>query len=351
MGQRVENICMSEHIPLDQLRPLSGRAAWIFSDGKSGHELQCLGVAEALRLKSEIKRVHPRGLYRALSPWAPVAPRERFGQNFSDFAPPWPAIAFATGRTTIPYIRALKKQAGSSTYTVILMDPRVNARAADLLCVPEHDQRRGDNVVTTLTAPHRYSPQHLAELRAAMPPEIAALPAPRIAVLIGGPNGAYRYDPADIVRLTQAMQEVAETGASLMITPSRRTPGELLSAIASATQAFPRLFWDGGGGNPYPAMLANAGAFIVTADSVNMAGEAAATGKPIHIFTPSGGSEKFARFHAALEAHGATRPLGQFGIKDTWVYQPLDSATIIAEEIQRRWLIRAGHTPGLTAAG
>lgn len=341
---------MSEHSPLDSLPPLAGREAWIFSDGKSGHELQCLGVAETLRLKSEVKRVRPRGVYRALSPWAPVAPSERFGHKLSNFAPPWPAIAFATGRTTIPYIRALKKRAGSETYTIILMDPRVKAQTADLVWVPEHDQRRGENIVTTLTSPHRYSPQHLDELRAAMPPALAELPRPRLAVLIGGPNGSYRYEPADTVRLTQALREAAEAGAGLMITPSRRTPAGLLSAIAQATEAFPRLVWDGGGGNPYPQMLANADAFIVTADSVNMAGEAAATGKPIHVFTPSGGSDKFQRFHAALEAHGATRPLGQFSVTDTWAYQPLDSASIIAEEIQRRWLIRAGHTAGFTGA-
>ena len=29
--------------------PLSGRSAWIISDGKAGHEIQMLGVAEAYK--------------------------------------------------------------------------------------------------------------------------------------------------------------------------------------------------------------------------------------------------------------------------------------------------------------
>ena len=41
-----------------------------------------------------------------------------------------------------------------------------------------------------------------------------------------------------------------------------------------------------------PSFLAHADAFVVTADSVNMAGEAAATGKPIYIFEPSGGGSQ-----------------------------------------------------------
>ncbi len=327
-------------------RPLAGRTAWIISDGKAGHEIQCLGVAEALGLKSEIKRVKTGGLYRLAAPWGPVPLSERFGEPGSAFAPPWPAMALATGRLTTPYIRALKRKAGLATFTVILLNPRTNARSADLFWVPEHDARRGPNVVTTLTSPHRYTPEHLADLRAASPQAITSLPGPRIAVLLGGPNSVYRFSNADLERLTRVLAELSADGAGLMITPSRRTPAKLIAAIAAATTGTPRLLWDGSGANPYASILANADAFIVTADSVNMAGEAAATGKPIHVFTPSGGSEKFARFHRALEAHGASRPLGDATPLETWVYEPLDSARAIADEIQRRWRIRASLLPG-----
>ena len=46
--------------------------------------------------------------------------------------------------------------------------------------------------------------------------------------------------------------------------------------------------WDGRGENPYLALLALADAIVVTADSYNMVGEAAATGAPILVFEPSG---------------------------------------------------------------
>lgn len=323
------------------VRPLEGQRAWIISDGKAGHEVQCLGVASALGVKVDIKRVAPRGLAKALAPWGPVSAREKFGQAGSQFAPPWPAIAFATGRLTTPYIRALKRLAGEETFTVILLDPKTGGSSADLFWVPEHDTRRGANVVTTLTSPHGYSSERLAELRKFMPPEIAALPHPRIAVLIGGPNGDYRYAPADEARLISALRRLSQSGAGLMLTPSRRTPPALASAIDMATRGAPRLFWNGTGDNPYPSILAHADAFLVTADSVNMAGEAAATGRPIYIFYPSGGSAKFDRYHQALEAKGMTRRLPNTNeISLEWRFDPVDAARVIAREIEARWMAR-----------
>ena len=95
------------------------------------------------------------------------------------------------------------------------------------------------------------------------------------------------------------------------------------------------------GENPYPQFLAHADAFIAPADSVNMTGEPCATGKPVYVFEPEGGSAKFTRFHEALRRHGATRPLPErFERLETWSYAPLNSSETIAAEIARRWLKR-----------
>jgi len=325
----------------DALQAVAGRRGWIISDGKAGHEAQARGVAEALGLDVEIKRVAPGLPWSLLSPWGPVAPSERFGSPSSPFHPPWPDFAFAIGRLTIPYIRRLKQAAGLATYTVILLDPKVSPRTADLFWVPEHDKLRGPNVITTLTAPHTFSSRRLGELRGHLPVEIAALPSPRVAVLLGGPNGDYRYTQPRVARLTSALQSLAGLGAGLMITASRRTPPDVTSFLREQTASQPHLFWDGEGENPYPQFLAQADAFIVPADSINMTGEPCATGKPIYVFEPDGGSPKFARFHDALRRHGATRPLPvRFERLETWSYPLLDSASVIATEIARRWAKR-----------
>jgi hypothetical protein len=326
-------------------RAVAGRSCWIISDGKAGNDTQTKGVADALQLDYEIKPVDPTGMWRLLSPWGPIDPREHFGTPLSQFRPPWPDFAFAIGRLTIPYIRALKRSAGSSTFTVILQDPKVSAETADMFWVPEHDRRRGPNVVTTLTAPHGFSPERLAELRTHMPPAIAALPAPRVAVALGGPNKDYVYDRPSIEHLASALASLGRGGAGLMITPSRRTPPEVVDFIRQETEGAARIFWDGEGDNPYPAFIAHADAFIVPADSINMTGEPCATGKPIYVFEPKGGSAKFDRFHAALRRHGATRPLpARLDRIDTWSYPLLNSAGDIAAAIAHRWQQRR-HQP------
>jgi hypothetical protein len=323
------------------LAAVAGLRGWIISDGKAGNEVQCRGVFDALELDCEVKRIEPKGIWKLLAPWGPVSPAERPGARLSIFQPPWPQFAIAAGRMTIPYLRKLKQVAGLSTYTVILLDPRVGTGAADLFCVPEHDRLRGPNVITTLTAPHGFSPRRLAELRAAMPPAIAALPQPRIAVALGGPNGDYRYTPQSLERLARALHAFARNGASLMITPSRRTPPEVTDYVRAATEGLPRLFWDGAGENPYAHFLAHADYFVVPADSVNMCGEPCATGKPVYVFEPEGGSAKFQRFHEALRRHGATRPLpARDEPLETWSYPPLNSAETIAREIAKRWVKR-----------
>ncbi|MBS0233616.1 MAG: mitochondrial fission ELM1 family protein [Proteobacteria bacterium] len=330
---------------------LEGRTAWIFSDGKAGHEAQCLGVVDALGLSPQVKRADLKGIYKLMAPWGPLPAGEGMGTPGGPLGPPWPTLAFATGRTTIPYIRALKRRAGLQTYTVILMDPKTGPSSADLIWVPEHDRRRGANVVTTLTAPHRFSPKRLAALRATIPPSTAALPKPRIACLVGGPNGDYRYTDTDEERLVQSLTALSEGGAGLMITTSRRTPERLASRIKTAIVGRPAVFWDGAGQNPYPDFLAHADAFVITADSVSMVCEAAATGRPIFLFSPSGGSAKFDRFHASLAAYGATRPLPTSGQAiPTWSYTPLHSAETIAAEIRKRWSKRAAMLPGLVNA-
>jgi mitochondrial fission protein ELM1 len=133
-----------------------------------------------------------------------------------------------------------------------------------------------------------------------------------------------------------------------MITTSRRTPAHLAVRLKEAVDGTPAIFWDGEGANPYADFLAHADAFVITADSVSMTCEAAATGRPIFLFTPSGGSPKFDRFHAALADYGVTRPLPEpIAPLPSWNYKPLHSAEIIAAEIRRRWQKRLEFLPGL----
>lgn len=329
---------------------LKGARCWLITAGKAGMLTQANGIAAVLGLDAELKIVEPKGLWRMMAPWGPVAPAERFGEPGTPFAPPWPDIAIAVGRASIPYIRALRRRAGPQCFTVVLQDPRSGPDTADLIWVPAHDRRRGANVITTVISPHGWTLEKIEELRQRPAPEIDRLPSPRVAVLLGGRNSVYKYTTADHERLAVALKSVSDLGASLLVTASRRSHAEIVDAVAAAVGQAPGIFWrsDADGPNPYPDFLAKADCFVVTADSVNMAGEVCATGRPVYIFHPAGGSAKFNRFHASLEEMGASRPLpDRVEQLETWSYAPQVTAQLIAHEIERRYWARKKALPGL----
>jgi uncharacterized protein len=170
-------------------RPLAGARGWLVTDGKQGMDVQVRGVADALGLDYSFKQVSPHGLYRLLAPWGPVSPVERFGKPGSPFAPPFPDIALATGRLSIPYMRALARHAGLRTFRVVLQDPKTSPRIADLIWVPTHDKRRGANVVTTLT--------HRSALRGSG--ARSRLSSPSCHILVSPSSSAARAEPTILV--------------------------------------------------------------------------------------------------------------------------------------------------------
>ena len=55
-----------------RLRPLAGARAWLISSGMAGMDVQTRGVAEALGLDYEMKRVDPKGFWRFAAAWGRV---------------------------------------------------------------------------------------------------------------------------------------------------------------------------------------------------------------------------------------------------------------------------------------
>jgi mitochondrial fission protein ELM1 len=263
-------------------------------------------------------------------PFGPVDPREAPGRPGGPLTGPLPDLLLASGRRSVPYVRAIKKASGGRTFTVILKDPRTGPSVADAIWVPEYDRLRGPNVIVTLTSPHPVSPERRAAARQDPDPRLAALRAPRVAVVIGGNSRHHRFTAADQGRLVEQLRQLGQGGASLMITASRRTPPELAESLKQLGAAH-GFFWNGEGENPYVAMLALADAIVVTGDSANMVSEAAATGAPLLLFEPSGGRTKLSALIDGLKRHGAVKPFT--GRLEAWPYEPLDSTPVIAEAI------------------
>jgi mitochondrial fission protein ELM1 len=332
---------MERHeIPPDPSRDISATApelkltsCWVVTDGKAGMESQCLGLAEALDLTPEIKRIHPRFPWSALPPQLWARPLQALAPDGDALTPPWPDLVIATGRATVAPAAAIKRR-NPATIVVQIQKPTIAPSRFDLVIAPAHDQLDGANVISTLGALHRVTPRRLEDAAETFRERFAALPRPLIGVLIGGANRQYRLTATTTARLGSQLAAAAKSsGGGLAMTPSRRTGADNLRVISAPLDGLTTDIWDGEGDNPYFGILALADTLIVTSDSVNMVTEACATGKPVHIFDLDGGSAKFRRFHAALREHGMTRPFT--GTLESWSYTPPDDMARAAAAVRK----------------
>jgi mitochondrial fission protein ELM1 len=315
----------------------AGLRCWILTDGKAGMETQCLGLAEALGLQPDIKRISVGKPWRWLPPQAVSRPLARLTEKGDRLAPPWPDLLIASGRKSVAPAIAIRKAAAGRCFTVQIQNPAVDLKNFDMVVTPLHDGLSGANVVSTLGAMGRVTAALLAAAAERFASRYAELPRPRIGVLVGGNNSAYRLSAGAMAAFAQSLAGLARReGAGLMVTPSRRTGSKNEAILRSALAGVAADIWDGAGENPYFGILGLADHIIVTADSVNMVSEAAASGKPVQVLALQGGSPKFDRFHQAMTARGITRPYD--GRLETWHYPPLCETARVAALIRERLL-------------
>ena len=300
-------------------------SCWIITEGIAGTENQCIGVAEALDIPFEIKRISLK------QPWKTLSPYLKFEQSWSfvpPLSPPWPELVIAAGRKAIAPARYIKKCSPQS-FVVFLQDPRVTVDAFDLICVPEHDSLRGHTVLVTKASPNRITETLLNTAQARFP-QFARLDGPRIAVLIGGTSKAYQMSAAVTQKLVQDLSALEGT---LMMTCSRRTGAKNKKTLQEHFDKAPHVFWDGTGDNPYMGFLAHADYILVTADSASMISDACTTGKPVYMIDLEGGAPRIQALHRNLIERGILKRFT--GTLEGYTYKPLNDAKTIAEEIQK----------------
>lgn len=318
-------------------------SAWIVTDGRLGMVNQCRGLAAALTVSAEEKKIALAAPWRWLPPALTPARLGVLSAAGDILAPPWPDLLIGTGRKSVAPALAIKRASGGKTFCVQVQNPDVALDKFDLVIAPGHDRLNGDNVFSTLGSLHGVTAATLEHARAEFADAVANMPKPLIAVLLGGNNAVYQMDEELATRLADDLATLVGTKeCGLVLTASPRTPPEAVAIITERLGAElangKAVFWDGVGANPYLGYLAYADAILVTGDSVNMVSEAAATGKPVHVIELAGGSEKFRRFHKAMADAGITRPFA--GTIENWSYTAPNDTALAAAEIHRRLNLR-----------
>ncbi|MEM9099600.1 MAG: mitochondrial fission ELM1 family protein [Pseudomonadota bacterium] len=304
----------------------------VVTDGRAGNEAQALALAEAL---SRAVPVVTESVQVESASWAtalPPAVLHGLGLALTGLRTRLPEgadLLIGAGRRAGPVVAAAGRRSGAAT--VQLMAPQMPLSAFSLVVAPSHDGLEGPNVLSSIGALSRITKVRVNEAartwpRSNLPPE------PRLAVLVGGPSKSAEFEASDWEHLIALLNAASKTH-SLLITPSRRTPEDLQTRLIDQFAA-DHFVWDGSGANPYPGLLRLVEAVLVTADSVNMASEAASTGLPVHVMPVTKLAPKLAKFHADLEARGASRQVAL--PLQSWAYDPLAEADRAAEEVIKR---------------
>jgi len=306
---------------------------FVISDGRRGIENQALGLAEAaghIKPLDIIKHtIENSAAFKAASPTLQFAMKSKpadYGLKGAQ-----PDIAIGCGRQAIAPLLAFKKHY-PEIFTVYVQDPRMDTDRFDLVIAPEHDHLTGRNIETMIGSPNRITEAELVGHMLSFSDELAALPMPRAAMLIGGTSKTHKLGKAEHAAHLKAAHELIKQGYSLLITTSRRTPDWAIQDYKLLDSDHDNVWsFHGEGSNPYFAFLGGADIILVTEDSTNMLTEAASTGKPVFTLPMQGRPGKFQQLYDRLSTRCNIRPFD--GNLEAADYTPLEETGRMAHQL------------------
>ena len=329
----------------------SAPRVWVLLGEGAGGNAQMQALAEALGWPYQTHQLRWNRLNHLPNP---VIGARAFtlARDVAPLAPPWPDLVIAASRRSAPIARWIKHLSGGHTRLVHLLHTQMPLDAFDLvITTAQFRVPDAPNVLRTTLPLNTIAPRRLAEAGQRWAPRLAHLPRPWTAVLVGGDSSSHRLDAGVARRLADRANTLARAEhGSLLVTTSKRTRTAAAQTLAERLSVphYGHRWHADDTDNPYPAFLALADRFLVTADSASMPAEAAATGRPVSLFewpakrAPRSLPAMVKPIHRALVYEGWHKPrrdftafhqgLRQAGLVDTPVpaAPPADMARAVA---------------------
>lgn len=260
---------------------------WLLFGERRGDNAQVQALARMLGWPYEVKQLR----------WDQdhdIAPREAgvslagLDKAASDpLAAPWPDLIIGIGYRSAPVSRWIAQQGCNRSINIRLGRPRTELSPYDLvITTPQYGLPAAANVRELPLPLVAIDEAQLAAARARWLPQLGSLPRPWTIVLLGGPTQHMAFDDQVAGEIAAKLQRfAAQAGGSLLVTTSPRSPENLPGILRDAIAAPHFLHaWRAGADNPYLALLSEADRVVVTSDSISMAADAAAFGKPVLIY-------------------------------------------------------------------
>ena len=307
--------------------------ALLLTEGYHGMISQVEGLAKALNADFQHKIVRLNWLWNYIPP--KLSPVSRLilkdGQYITENEK-FDLVVSCGRKSVIPSIFIKKKN--KKIFTIHIQNPKVRFNNFDLIVAPEHDELKGENIITSKGAIHYITRLEIEKARPYLHNKIQNEKI--VSLILGGPNKYYNFSNEELTNIFgEIKSSFISQGYKAIIIPSMRTPKRIIDL------AITEFLTDGFVVNSvdkqaYLSSLAIANSIVVTCDSTSMISEAATSGKPIFVahMQPKRNNYRFKRFYKLFRELGVIKNLGEK--VESWAYDSFNEAERIAAIINSR---------------
>ena len=303
----------------------------LLTEGMHGMISQVEGLAKALDIDYIHQKVELNKFTKFLPPKiTPVS--NLFFKNFK--IPEFDLIISCGRKSVIPSIY-LKIKSKKKIINIHIQDPKVSLKNFDYIIVPEHDDIKGENVITSKGAIHYLTSDEIKKNSNYLT-EILNKEKEYLLLILGGPNKYYDYNEKNLLHIFEKIQKLtSKKGLQAIIIPSMRTPQNIID-LAHKFFGEQNLIIKNVDKKAYLSGLALAKYIVVTCDSTSMISESALTGKPIYIAEiPSKKDDyRFRQFRDLFKKLNIIKTLDNN--LETWKYEILDETNRIAKLLKNK---------------
>ena len=307
--------------------------ALLLTEGYHGMISQVEGLAKALNADFQHKIVRLNWLWNYIPPkLSPVSRLILKDEQYITENEKFDLVISCGRKSVIPSIFIKKKN--KKIFTIHIQNPKVRFNNFDLIVAPEHDELKGENIITSKGAIHYITRLEIEKARPYLHNKIQNEKI--VSLILGGPNKYYNFSNEELTNIFgEIKSSFISQGYKAIIIPSMRTPKRIIDLAINEflTDGFVVNSVDK---QAYLSSLAIANSIVVTCDSTSMISEAAASGKPIFVahMQPKRNNYRFKRFYKLFRELGVIKNLGEK--VENWTYDSFNEAERIATIINSR---------------
>jgi len=307
--------------------------ALLLTEGYHGMISQVEGLAKALQAEFQHKIVRLNWLWNYIPPkLTPISEIILKDKDYITENKDFDLVISCGRKSVIP--SAIIKKKNTNIFSIHIQDPKINYKNFDIIIAPEHDDLKGENIISSKGSIHYITQSEIEKAKNYLVNKFHNENI--VSLILGGPSKYYSFSNEELTRVFGKIKSnFISQGYKVLVIPSMRTPKRIID-LAMKEFAKEGFVVNQVNKRAYLSALALATNIVVTCDSTSMISEAAASGKPIFVahMEPKKNNYRFKKFFQLFREMGITKELGDK--VDNWTYNRFNEADRIATLMSKK---------------